>query len=90
MTTRTIIFNTATTQSTNLKNIMFINDLSFEEVLKKAIECNALMIVRVSNGNYYMKGEYSDEKFYEWNYKLGLLEEVGERASSKTYLIRRT
>ena len=74
-------FTTTTRQS--LKQLAkYDKTKSYEFVKAKAIELNALMFVKTSRDTWYIKGEYTEDAFYKWYYKLTKLQEIEEGSSS--------
>ena len=64
------------------------NNYTQNQIEQIAMNMNALLYVRTSNGTWYIKGNYSEQKYNECYSLLLRLQDIGQYSKSQTYLLR--
>jgi len=80
-------YNTDINGSWGIGGFMMDSKKTYDEVLKKAIEQKALVIVKPSYGNWYIKGINNKKKYDEIKNHLELNQIMGYKKKSITRLL---
>lgn len=83
-----ITYNTDTNGSWGIGELMIDSKYTYDEVLKKAIEIKAFVIVKPSRGNWYIKGINNKKNYDEIKNHLELNQQMGYKKKSITRLIK--